>query len=131
MMNLQKINRFLNQRRAMSQVPSFDPALATMRALAAQASAGVGKATAVTAQPAAQQAQASGFATELQNVYKRINTLKVESAEKGRAFQAGDPDITLNDLMIDMQKASVATQFGIQVRNRLMTAYNDIKNLQV
>lgn len=115
----------------MSNAPSLEPALAAMRLLAAQASGGVAKTPAANTQQAVYQAQASGFGAELQNVYKRINAAKLESADKQRAFQAGDPDITLNDLMIDMQKASVATQFGIQLRNRLMTAYKDIKNLQV
>ena len=53
------------------------------------------------------------------------------SAAKAQAFQAGDPSVELNDLMVDMQKASVAFQMGTQVRNRLVTAYKDVMNMQV
>ena len=47
------------------------------------------------------------------------------------AFQAGDPNLQLNDVMVDMQKASVAFQMGLQVRNRLVSAYRDVMNMQV
>jgi len=33
--------------------------------------------------------------------------------------------------MVDMQKASLAFQMGVQVRNRLVSAYRDIMNMQV
>ena len=46
----------------------------------------------------------SGFGSELQASIQRINR---------------------------MQKASVAFQMGMQVRNRLVTAYRDVMNMQV
>jgi flagellar hook-basal body complex protein FliE len=33
--------------------------------------------------------------------------------------------------MVDMQKANVGLQFGLQVRNKLVSAYNDIMNISV
>ncbi|WP_201244208.1 flagellar hook-basal body complex protein FliE [Halochromatium salexigens] len=96
-----------------------------MRQLATQAAAGTG-ATNPTGPVAA-----GGFAGELRASIERINDLQMNSKEKGMAFQAGDPEITLNELMIDKQKASVAFQFGLQVRNRLVTAYRDVMNMQV
>lgn len=108
----------------MSNAPALDPALAAMRALAAQAG-GAPRAPAQTA------AGAGGFAAELKSAIYRINELKLDAGDKAKAFQAGDPDITLNDLMIDMQKASVASQFGLQLRNRLVSAYREVMNMQV
>ncbi|MDL4862978.1 flagellar hook-basal body complex protein FliE [Halomonas elongata] len=72
-----------------------------------------------------------GFADELQASIERINTLKQEAAEKTRAFQAGEPGVELDDVMVDVQKASVAFEMGKQVRNRLVTAYKDVMNMQV
>jgi flagellar hook-basal body complex protein FliE len=39
--------------------------------------------------------------------------------------------VSLNDVMVDMQKANVGFQFGLQVRNKLVSAYNDIMNISV
>jgi flagellar hook-basal body complex protein FliE len=33
--------------------------------------------------------------------------------------------------MIDMQKASLSMQMGIQVRNKLVNAYSEVMNMQV
>ncbi len=129
----------------MSTAPSLEPALATMRILASQASgaspvagpnqAGAARGAALhTADGAGQgsgPAPAGGFAAELRNAVQRINTLQIDAVDKGKAFQAGDPDVTLNDLMIDIQKASVAFEFGKQVRSRLITAYKEVMRMQV
>jgi flagellar hook-basal body complex protein FliE len=34
-------------------------------------------------------------------------------------------------VMVDMQKANVGFQFGLQVRNKLVAAYNDIAQMSV
>ena len=39
--------------------------------------------------------------------------------------------MSLNDVMVDMQKANVGLQFGLQVRNKLVSAYNDIMQIAV
>ena len=33
--------------------------------------------------------------------------------------------------MVDLQKSSVSLQMGIQVRNKLVSAYQDVMNMQV
>ncbi|OHV12007.1 flagellar hook-basal body complex protein FliE [Kushneria phosphatilytica] len=71
------------------------------------------------------------FAGELKNAIDRVDGMKKAAAAKTMAFERGDPGVELNDVMVDMQKASVSFQMGIQVRNRLMTAYKDIMNMQV
>ncbi|MBK1618353.1 flagellar hook-basal body complex protein FliE [Lamprobacter modestohalophilus] len=130
----------------MNDLPSLEPALATMRLLASQASgtstanqSGSGAAAvngAGTIGGPAGGAQtgpvaAGGFAAELRHSIQRINALQIDAVDKGKAFQAGDPSVTLNDLMIDVQKASVAFEFGKQVRNRIITAYKEVMRMQV
>jgi len=39
--------------------------------------------------------------------------------------------VSLNDVMVDLQKSSVSMQMGIQVRNKLVSAYQDVMNMQV
>ena len=43
----------------------------------------------------------------------------------------GASDIGLNDVMVDQQKASVALNFGVQMRNKLVSAYQDIMSMGV
>lgn len=72
-----------------------------------------------------------GFSSELQASIRRINQLQQTAETQAQAFQAGDPNVALNDVMVDMQKADVAFQMGVQVRNRLVGAYKEIMNMQV
>ena len=73
----------------------------------------------------------AGFADALVSSIRRINELKVNADAQAQAFQAGVPGVELNDVMVDMQKASLAFQMGQQVRNRLVSAYQDVMNMQV
>lgn len=41
------------------------------------------------------------------------------------------PGISLNDVMVDLQKSAVSLQLGVQVRNKLVAAYQDIMNMPV
>lgn len=106
--------------------PAIQSALAQMQSLATQAGSQVGK-----GQQVSTQVGQGGFAGELQASIQRINRLQQASSAKAMAFQAGDPNVELNDVMVDMQKSSVAFQMGLQVRNRLVSAYKDVMNMQV
>ncbi|PRA26779.1 flagellar hook-basal body complex protein FliE [Pseudomonas poae] len=76
-------------------------------------------------------APVSGFAGELQSSLQRINQLQQTATRQSNAFQAGSESVSLSDVMADSQKASVAFQMGVQVRNRLLTAYKDVMAMQV
>ena len=73
----------------------------------------------------------NSFGSVLKDSLERINALQTASTAKARAFQAGDPDVALHEVMIAGQKASIGFELGVQVRNRLLTAYKDIMNMQV
>ncbi|MFJ2983912.1 MULTISPECIES: flagellar hook-basal body complex protein FliE [unclassified Pseudomonas] len=74
---------------------------------------------------------ADSFAGELQVSLQRINQLQQTASSQTNAFQAGSTEVSLVDVMADSQKASVAFQMGVQVRNRLLTAYKDVMAMQV
>ena len=71
------------------------------------------------------------FAGELQASLGRINQMQQSANQQAMSFQAGDSGVALNEVMIDSQKASVAFDMGVQVRNRLVTAYKEIMGLQI
>ena len=78
---------------------------------------------------------ATSGAVDFSQVLKQSidNVSQTQSAAKGMAekFSAGDPNANLHEVMVDLQKASLSFQEMVQVRNKLVTAYNDIMNMPV
>lgn len=107
--------------------PLINSALQQMRSLSVEASGG----EAGSGRRIDSAVGEGGFAEELRSSIDRINDLQVAAKAKGKAFQAGEPGISLTEVMVDSQKASVAFQAGVQVRNRLVNAYKEIMNMQV
>ncbi len=56
--------------------------------------------------------------------------MQITSDKKTNALANGEID-DLHDVMITSQKASVALQTGVQVQNKVITAYNEIMRMQV
>jgi flagellar hook-basal body complex protein FliE len=48
-----------------------------------------------------------------------------------RDFQAENPNVSLEETMISMQQSQLSFQAVVQVRNKLVTAYNEMMNMQV
>ncbi|MBK4723761.1 MULTISPECIES: flagellar hook-basal body complex protein FliE [Erwiniaceae] len=71
------------------------------------------------------------FGAELKAALSKISETQTESRAQAQDFQMGKEGVSLNDVMVDMQKSSVSMQMGIQVRNKLVSAYSDIMNMQV
>jgi flagellar hook-basal body complex protein FliE len=101
-------------------VSAIESVLQQMRATALQAAQGP---------DAAAPAASSGFAAELQRSLENISTSQQQAYGQAEAFEMGQPGVALNDVMVDLQKANVAFQTGLQVRNRLVAAYQEIMNL--
>jgi flagellar hook-basal body complex protein FliE len=87
--------------------------------------AGVGGASATGA------TNAMSFASVLRNGLERINEAQAQSSASQRAFERGDPGMDLPQVMIDMQKASIAFRGAVEVRNRMISAYQEIMNMPV
>jgi flagellar hook-basal body complex protein FliE len=102
---------------------ALQSALQQLNLLAAQSQGG--------AETSSVSSSTGGFSGELQASLRRINQLQQTASAQSDAFQAGTSNVSLNDVMVDMQKAAVGFQMGVQVRNRLVTAYKDVMNMQV
>ena len=72
-----------------------------------------------------------GFAAELARSLSQVSEMQNTANTQAQAFQAGDPNVSLNDVMVDMQKAGIAFQATMQVRNRLIQAYQEIASMPV
>lgn len=73
----------------------------------------------------------------LQNVSKSIHgglssvDANVKAADKAQeAFAAGE-NVSVHDVMIASEKATLSLQMAMQLRNKLMSAYTEINNVRV
>lgn len=71
------------------------------------------------------------FGDLLANAVNSVNDTQLKSAELSTAFQQGDPSVSLSQVMIQSQKASVSFQALTQVRNKVVQAYEDVMKMPV
>ena len=108
-------------------VNPLSSALQQMQAMATQAAGGTSRAA--PAESGA--ATAGGFAAAMKASLDKISDDQQKAIGESQAFELGASNVSLNDVMVDMQKANVGFQFGLQVRNKLVTAYNDIAQMSI
>ncbi len=106
-MNDINVNQLLTQMRSMSALAQGQPAEATAAAGGAD------------------------FAAMLKGSVDKVNDTQMQAAGLQQAFEAGDSQVDLAEVMIAMQKAGIAFQAMTQVRNKLVSAYQDIMSMQV
>jgi len=71
------------------------------------------------------------FSEVLKASLNQVNQVQVEAETLGKNFAMGDDSVSLSDVMIAGQKANISFQAAVQVRNKLVSAYHDIMNMQV
>lgn len=71
------------------------------------------------------------FAAELKKSLDQVNGIQQKAEELGRRFTLGDDSVNLSDVMIAEQKANITFQATVQTRNKLVSAYHDIMNMQI
>ncbi len=73
----------------------------------------------------------SDFATLMKSGLDQVNQTEQRATDMATAFQRGDQGVELPQVMIEMQKAAVSLRAVTEVRNRLISAYQDIMNMQL
>lgn len=71
------------------------------------------------------------FGQLLQNSIKEVNQTQKTAQNLSAAFDSGDKNVNLSEVMVAIQKANVSFQAMTQVRNNLVSAYKEIMNMQV
>ena len=74
--------------------------------------------------------KADGFGSYVENAVQSVNETQMKAADMRDAYERGE-DIPLTDVVLAMQKSSLAFEATLQVRNKLLKAYEDIKNMPV
>lgn len=75
--------------------------------------------------------ETANFADVFKSLLKDANGAQKQSGELANAFQRGDESVELTDVMISSQKSRLAFQAVLQVRNKLVNAYQDIMNMPI
>lgn len=71
------------------------------------------------------------FAQVLKSTIDQVSAAQLDARKMAEDFSSGQSEVNLQDVMINLQKASLSFQQMVQVRNRLVSAYHDIMNIQV
>lgn len=71
------------------------------------------------------------FSEMMANAVNGVNDQQMQAKELATAYEQGDPNVDLTQVMISIQKASLSFEAMTQVRNRLVRAYEDIMNMPV
>jgi len=111
----------------------IDAVLAQIRAMQSQIRSPVpnetAQATGVAGTPAGA-AQAPGvFANLIRDGLGQVNQTQQRAAQLATQFEQGVPGVELSQVMLEMQKASVSFRAVTEVRNRFVSAYQEIMNM--
>lgn len=73
---------------------------------------------------------APGFGAAVERALGQVNEAQAKAKGLREAYETGEP-VPLTDVVIQMQKASLAFEATLQVRNKVMKAYEEILNMPV
>ncbi len=71
----------------------------------------------------------TSFSDTLQNALQGVNETQQKSGALAQAFELGDPRADLARVMVAAQQSQVAFRATVEVRNRLVQAYQDVMNM--
>ncbi|HBO15292.1 MAG TPA: flagellar hook-basal body complex protein FliE [Porticoccaceae bacterium] len=72
----------------------------------------------------------AGFADAVKGAIQEVNGTQMRSKELKTAYEMGE-DVPLTDVVIGMQKSSLAFEATLQIRNKVLKAYEDILHMPV
>ncbi len=71
------------------------------------------------------------FAAMLKQTLDAVNETQQSSSEMAARIDSGDPQVSLEEVMMARQKASISFQAMVQVRNKLVSAYQEVMAMQI
>ncbi len=82
------------------------------------------------ANPATQVGDKPDFGKLMQQAIDEVNATQMEAASLTRAFELGE-NVDLSRVMVAVNKSRVSFEALTQVRNKLLSAYQDVMNMSV
>ena len=71
------------------------------------------------------------IADSFKNALQNVSASQARASELQTQVQLGNPNVSLEETMLAMQKAQIGFQATLHVRNRMVQAYSDIMNMSV
>jgi len=71
------------------------------------------------------------FGTLLKQSIDQVNEIQQQASAMREAFERGDGEMDLAQVMIAAQKSSLSFEAMVQVRNKLIEAYRDVMNMPI
>jgi flagellar hook-basal body complex protein FliE len=87
--------------------------------------------TPLAAPKSATAAEGPTFRSAMVEALGSVSKQQMEAQRMQREVSLGNPTASLEETMVAMQKAQIGFQATLQVRNRLVSAYSEIMNMQV
>ena len=100
--------------------------LEVLRSYQSQAAGGAG----ATTEPSATKVGQPTFFDSVKNALDGVNSAQQKSTAMTDAFDRGE-EVPLTEVVLSMQKSSLAFEATLQVRNKVMKAYEEIMNMPV
>jgi flagellar hook-basal body complex protein FliE len=76
-------------------------------------------------------AQGGSFRTAMADALQSVSNNQTQADRLQRELTLDNPNVSVEQTVMAMQKAQIGFQAALQVRNRLAQAYSDIMNMQV
>lgn len=71
------------------------------------------------------------FGAMLKSAIDNVNDIQQQAGDMSDSFVKGDSQADLTEVMVALQKAKISFQAMVEVRNKLVVAYQDIMNMQI
>jgi flagellar hook-basal body complex protein FliE len=101
---------------------NIDQILTQMRTMSAQAA---------STPRVAEESVGASFGDLLSQSINQVNETQQHAGELKRAFELGENDVDLAEVMVAVQKSSLSFETMLQVRNKLVDAYKEVMNMPI
>ncbi|ANJ75479.1 flagellar hook-basal body complex protein FliE [Ralstonia insidiosa] len=71
------------------------------------------------------------FGSVLKSSLDKVDASQQKAESISRSFEMGNNDVDLHDVMLSLQKANIDMQTAVQVRNKLVSAYQSIMSMSI
>jgi flagellar hook-basal body complex protein FliE len=75
--------------------------------------------------------EGAGFQQALTQAMQSVSNSQIQATQMQREVQLDNPNVSIEETMVAMQKAQIGFQATMQVRNKLVQAYSEIMNMQI
>lgn len=75
--------------------------------------------------------ESNNFFEYVKTALREISKVQNNAKTNTEKFDLNQSDISLNDIMLNLQKSSIALKMAIQIRNRIVSAYQEVMSQQI